>query len=153
MQLIDHASISLRDLKAAKPFYKATMAALGAIVAYERDDAIGFGERNRPDDDVHTYISVFQSILATVDPRRHWCFRAQSTEQVRAFHRAGLEAGGTDEGAPGLRSYHPQYFAAFLLDPEGNKLEAVFHHALTASAASFGNGNGPCRTPVKKGFQ
>jgi catechol 2,3-dioxygenase-like lactoylglutathione lyase family enzyme len=131
MQLIDHASITVRDLQAVKPFYKAVMAALGAIVAYERDDAIGFGERNRPNDDVHTYVSVFQSTHATADPRRHWCFRAHSVQGVLAFHRAGLESGGSDDGPPGLRTYHPKYYAAFLLDPEGNKIEAVFHHAET----------------------
>ena len=98
MQLIDHASITVRDLRWAKPFYKAVMAALGAIVAYEREDAIGFGERNRPHDDVHTYVSVFQSVQASRDPRRHWCFRAQSVQQVYAFHAAGLGAGGSDEG-------------------------------------------------------
>jgi catechol 2,3-dioxygenase-like lactoylglutathione lyase family enzyme len=129
MQLIDHASITVRDLQSAKPFYKAIMASLGAIVAYERDDAIGFGERNRPHDDVHTYISVFQSPHATPGPRRHWCFRAQSVKQVLAFHKAGLQSGATDEGAPGIRKYHPNYFAVFLLDPEGDKIEAVFHHA------------------------
>lgn len=128
MKLLDHTSITVRDLQAAKPFYKAIMSALGAIVAYERDDAIGFGERNRPNDDIHTYISVFQSPHASADSRRHWCFRAQSVEQVRAFHSAGLASGGADEGAPGIRNYHPKYFAAFLLDPEHNKVEAVFHH-------------------------
>lgn len=128
MRLLDHVSITLRDLAAAKPFYKAVMGALGAVVAYERDDAIGFGERNRPGDDVHTYISVYGSPFAAPDARRHWCFRAASEAQVRAFHAAGIAAGGKDEGAPGLRaSYHPQYYAAFLLDPEGNKIEAVFH--------------------------
>ncbi len=134
MQLIDHASITVRDLQAAKPFYKAIMASLGAVVAYERDDAIGFGERNRPHDDAHTYISVFQSPHAAPDARRHWCLRAQSVEQVLAFHQAGLQAGATDEGAPGIRKYHPDYFAAFLLDPEGNKIEAVFHHAQVGAA-------------------
>ena len=129
MQLIDHVSITVRNVTAVKPFYKAVMAALGAKVAYEREDAIGFGERNRPHDDIHTYLSIFQSAQAAPDARRHWCFRAGSVEQVRAFHSAGLAAGGKDEGAPGLRTYHPEYFAAFLLDPEGNKVEAVFHHA------------------------
>ena len=128
MQLLDHVSITVRDIEAARPFYKAVLAALGAVVAYEREDAIGFGERNRPGDDVHTYISVFQSAAASADPRRHWCFRAASSDAVRAFHAAGLAAGGSDEGAPGLRAYHPQYFAAFLRDPDGNKVEAVHHH-------------------------
>jgi catechol 2,3-dioxygenase-like lactoylglutathione lyase family enzyme len=130
MRLLDHVSITVRDLAAAKPFYEAVMAALGAVVAYEREDAIGFGERNRPDDDVHTYLSVFESQQAGPDGRRHWCFRAMSVEQVKAFHAAGLAAGGKSDGEPGLREhYHPQYYAAFLLDPEGNKVEAVFHHA------------------------
>ena len=129
MQLLDHVSISVRDLGRAKPFYTAILSTLGAVVAYERDEAIGFGERNRPNDDRHTYVSIYRSPQALSDSRRHWCFRAQSKEQVNAFHAAGLAAGGKDEGAPGLRSYHAKYYAAFLLDPEGNKVEAVFHHA------------------------
>jgi catechol 2,3-dioxygenase-like lactoylglutathione lyase family enzyme len=129
MQLLDHVSLTVRDIERAKAFYKAVMLPLGAVVAYERDDAIGFGERNRPGDVRHTYISVFQSPQACPDLRRHVCFRAASVEQVREFHRAGLAAGGRDEGAPGLRDYHDRYFAAFLLDPDGNKVEAVFHEA------------------------
>jgi catechol 2,3-dioxygenase-like lactoylglutathione lyase family enzyme len=128
MQLLDHVSITVRGLSQAKPFYLAVMAALGARVAYDRADAIGFGERNRPHDDVHTYVSIFESPHASPDSRRHWCFRAASTTQVQAFHAAGLEHGGKSDGAPGLRTYHPEYYAAFLLDPEGNKIEAVFHH-------------------------
>ena len=127
MRLLDHVSITVRDLSRAKPFYRAVMKALGAVVAYDEEDAIGFGERNGPDDDAHTYFSVFQSPSAGVDPRRHYCLRAQSVAEVQAFHAAGLITGGSDEGAPGLRDYHPGYYAAFLLDPEGNKLEAVFH--------------------------
>jgi catechol 2,3-dioxygenase-like lactoylglutathione lyase family enzyme len=129
MQLLDHLSITVRQLERARPFYRAVMAALGAVVAYDRPDAIGFGERNRPQDDVHTYLSIFESPAAAPDPRRHVCVRAASVAEVQAFHAAGIAAGGTSDGAPGLRSYHPRYYAAFLLDPEGNKLEAVFHHA------------------------
>jgi catechol 2,3-dioxygenase-like lactoylglutathione lyase family enzyme len=129
MQLIDHVSITVRDLGRAKPFYRAVMTALGAVVAYEHEDAIGFGERNRSRDDQHTYISVYASPAAAADARRHVCFRAASEEMVKAFHAAGLASGGADEGAPGFRSYHPGYFAAFLRDPEGNKVEAVFHVA------------------------
>ena len=129
MQLLDHVSITVHSLERVKAFYLGIMSALGAIVAYERADAMGFGERNRPDSDGHTYLSVYQSVHASADPRRHWCFRAASVEQVRAFHAAGLAAGGSDDGSPGLRSYHPQYYAAFLRDPEGNKVEAVYHHA------------------------
>jgi catechol 2,3-dioxygenase-like lactoylglutathione lyase family enzyme len=129
MQLIDHVSISVRDINRAKRFYSAVLSTLGAVVAHEREDAIGFGERNRPDDDRHTYLTIYQSPEAAADSRRHWCFRAHSTEEVNAFHAAGLAAGGKDAGAPGLRTYHPQYYAAFLFDPDGNKVEAVYHHA------------------------
>jgi catechol 2,3-dioxygenase-like lactoylglutathione lyase family enzyme len=129
MQLLDHLSITVRELERARPFYRAVMAALGAVEAYNRPDAIGFGERNRPHDDVHTYLSIFESPAAVPDPRRHVCLRAASVAEVQAFHAAGLTAGGTSDGAPGLRPYHPRYYAAFLLDPDGNKLEAVFHHA------------------------
>jgi catechol 2,3-dioxygenase-like lactoylglutathione lyase family enzyme len=129
MQLLDHVSITVRDLPRAKPFYLSIMSALGATVAYERPDAIGFGERNRADDDHHSYISVYQSADAAPDPRRHWCFRANSVAQVQAFFAAGIASAGRDAGPPGRRNYHPGYYAAFLLDPEGNKVEAVYHHA------------------------
>jgi len=127
VRLLDHVSITVCDLANAKPFYLAVMSALGAKVAYERPDAIGFGERNRSEDCSHSYLSVFESSPASNDARRHWCFRATSKERVDDFHAAGLNAGGTNDGKPGLRSYHPGYYAAFLLDPEGNRIEAVFH--------------------------
>jgi catechol 2,3-dioxygenase-like lactoylglutathione lyase family enzyme len=128
MHLLDHVSITVRDLGRARPFYIAVMTALGARIAYDRADGIGFGERNRTGSDGHTYISVFESTAAAYDPRRHWCFRADSAERVREFYLAGLSGGGRDAGPPGLRPhYHPQYYAAFLLDPEGNKVEAVCH--------------------------
>lgn len=130
MQLLDHVSITVADLARATPFYEAIMSALGVSKAYEMDDAVGFGQRNRPDDDAHTYLSVFQSSAAVPDPRRHWCFRARSTAEVRAFFDAGLRAGGVADGEPGLRpDYHRAYFAAFLKDPEGNRVEAVFHQS------------------------
>jgi catechol 2,3-dioxygenase-like lactoylglutathione lyase family enzyme len=130
MQLLDHVSITVRNLDTARPFYETVMAALGVPKVNDRPDAIGFGQRNRPNDDAHTYFSVYQSAAAAPDPRRHWCFRAASEAQVRAFFRAGIEAGGRGEGDPGLRpNYHAGYFAAFLADPEGNRIEAVYHRA------------------------
>jgi catechol 2,3-dioxygenase-like lactoylglutathione lyase family enzyme len=128
MQALDHASITVRDLARALPFYDAIFSVLGMHKAYERSDAVGYGERNRPNDDGHSYLSVYQSASASADPRRHLCLRAQSAAQVRAFHAAGLAAGGRDAGTPGVRpNYHPAYYAAFLEDPEGNRLEAVCH--------------------------
>ena len=129
MQALDHVSITVRDLARARPFYEAVMQALGVEKVYDRADALGFGARNRPQDDAHSYLSIYLSEKASPDPRRHYCFRAGSMREVKAFHAAGLAAGGTDAGAPGLRAhYHPQYYAAFLEDPEGNRIEAVFHH-------------------------
>jgi catechol 2,3-dioxygenase-like lactoylglutathione lyase family enzyme len=130
LQLLDHVSICVRDLARAKPFYRAVMAALAAREVYDEPDAIGFGERSSAGADGHSYLSVFESPAAQPDPRRHVCLRAASRAQVRAFFEAGLRAGGTSDGAPGLRpDYHAAYYAAFLLDPEGNRLEAVCHRA------------------------
>lgn len=129
MQALDHVSITVRDLKSVLRFYDEVLSVLNLKRAYERPDAVGYGTRNRPHDDAHSYLSIYQSPAASPDPRRHWCLRAQSAGQVRAFHAAGLAAGGRDAGAPGLRpNYHPGYYAAFLEDPEGNRIEAVFHH-------------------------
>ncbi len=68
--------------------------------------------------------------------RTHVAFQAESREAVEKFYRAGLAAGGTDHGAPGLREYHPGYYAAFLLDPDGNNVEAVYHGPSERSAVS-----------------
>jgi catechol 2,3-dioxygenase-like lactoylglutathione lyase family enzyme len=126
---LDHVSITVRDLERAKPFYDAVMSALGVPKVHERADSVGYGQRNRAQDDSHTYFTLYQSPAATPDPRRHWCFRAASPEVVREFFAAGLRAGGRADGEPGLRpQYHAHYFAAFLLDPEGNRIEAVWHH-------------------------
>lgn len=133
MQLIDHVSITVRQLAQVQDFYEAIMQVLGACVAYRDADAIGFGERNSAQDASHSYLSIFESSAAQADPRRHYCLRAASREAVRAFHAAALANGGQCAGAPGFRHYHPEYFAAFVLDPEGNKIEAVFHHAVSNS--------------------
>lgn len=134
MQLLDHVSITVSGLDAARPFYDAVMHALGADKVHDRPDALGYGERCRPGNGQHTYLSVLAAMAARPDAafgaRRHWCFKAPSRAAVDAFHAAGLAHGGRDDGAPGLRpQYHPQYYAAFLLDPDGNRLEAVCHDA------------------------
>jgi catechol 2,3-dioxygenase-like lactoylglutathione lyase family enzyme len=128
MQLLDHVSIAVLDLARVRAFYRAVMAALGAAEAYDEPRAIGFGARNAPGDDSHSYVSVIESPDARPSARRHVCFRAESAARVRACHAAGLAAGGSDDGAPGLRTgYHATYYAAFLLDPEGNRIELVTH--------------------------
>ncbi|WP_088158867.1 VOC family protein [Achromobacter xylosoxidans] len=132
MQLLDHVSIAVARLDAARPFYDAVMQALGAAKVYDRPDALGYGERCRAGSSQHSYLSVFADDDAGAPAaRRHWCFKAPSRAAVDAFHAAGLAHGGRDDGAPGLRQhYHPQYYAAFLLDPSGNRIEAVCHDAV-----------------------
>jgi catechol 2,3-dioxygenase-like lactoylglutathione lyase family enzyme len=128
LQLLDHLSIAVRDLARARPFYRAVLSALGAREVYDEPRAIGFGERSARGDDAHSYLSIFECADAQPSPRRHVCLRAAGAAQVRAAHAAGLTAGGSDHGAPGLRlHYHPHYYAAFLRDPEGNVVECVTH--------------------------
>lgn len=129
MQLLGHVSDTVRELPAVKPFYRATMAALGAIAVYDEHDAIGFGERNDCEETCHTHLSVFASAQALPDTRRHWCFKAPSAQAVRKFHSAGLANGGQEAGAPGIRSDQEGCFAAFLLDPEGIRWRRFFIEA------------------------
>lgn len=127
--MLDHVSITVSDMARAAPFWDAVMAALGHPCVARSDAQLGYGTRNRPEDDGHSYLSIFLSRgPALVPDNRHWCFRAPSRAAVDAFHAAGLANGGSCDGPPGLRvDYHPGYYAAFLLDPDGNRVEAVCH--------------------------
>lgn len=128
--MLDHVSITVTDLARAARFYDAVMAALRVPCVNRSAEAIGYGLRNRADDDSHTYLSIRASAAAMHPDRRHWCFRAPDRAAVDAFHAAGLAHGGADDGAPGLRPhYHAHYYAAFLTDPDGNRIEAVCHRA------------------------
>lgn len=108
-------------------FYDAVMGTLGYPRVYRSATAAGYGARNSAQDDRHSYLSI------VADPARnhgdrHWAFRAPSRAAVEEFHRAALAAGGRDDGGVAERpEYHRCYFAAFMLDPAGNRLEAVFH--------------------------
>lgn len=122
--MIDHLSITTADLDRAQSFYDAVLGALGYPRVNRRERAIGYGERHAADD-APAYISVYLSANVVPD-NRHWCFRAPSRGAVRAFHRLALAHGGTDDGPPGIREhYSPAYYAAFVRDPDGNRLEAV----------------------------
>ena len=128
--MLDHVSITVTDLARAARFYDAVMAALRVPCVNRSDEAIGYGTRNRADDDSHSYISIRASDGPIHADRRHWCFRAPDRAAVDAFHAAGLAHGGADDGPPGLRPhYHAHYYAAFLTDPDGNRIEAVCHRA------------------------
>ena len=112
-RLIDHLDIRVSDPAASFAFYRAVLTALGLPVE-DLGNAISTEE---------LYVTA-SGDTGRVTRDLHLCFQAQSRAMVQAFHAAGLAAHGRDNGAPGLRDYHPGYYAAFLLDPDGNNIEA-----------------------------
>lgn len=130
--MLDHVSLTVSDLARAEPFYDAVFAALGVPkVGVDHDAAwIGYGERCDAAHPDRSYFAVRLGPVPEDVPRRHWCFKAPSRSAVNAFWHAGLAHGGRDNGAPGLRDYHAAYYAAFLFDPDGNRIEAVCHSAV-----------------------
>ncbi|KVQ52117.1 VOC family protein [Burkholderia sp. Bmkn7] len=136
MQLLDHVSISVPDIELARPFYDAIMAALGAARVYDRGTALGYGERCNANDTASTFLAIYLDPAEIGVSKRHWCFKAASRAQVDAFFEAGLATGGRSDGEPGLRPhYHGDYYGAFLVDPAGNRVEAVCHASVPAHAS------------------
>ncbi|KVQ22061.1 VOC family protein [Burkholderia cepacia] len=136
MQLLDHVSISVPDIELARPFYDAIMAALGATRVYDRGTALGYGERCSANDTASTFLAIYLDPAEIGVSKRHWCFKAASRAQVDAFFEAGLATGGQSDGEPGLRPhYHGDYYGAFLVDPAGNRVEAVCHASVPAQAS------------------
>jgi len=126
--MLDHVSITVSDLAAAERFYDAVLAALGVTKVGSNRSWIGYGERCDAEHPERSYLSILLGGRPEDTPRRHWCFKAPDRAAVDVFWRAGQAQGGRDSGAPGLRpEYHPSYYAAFLLDPDGNRIEAVCH--------------------------
>src|SRR3984893_17011124 len=120
--MIDHISVAVSDLERSARFYGATLAPLGLSRLVTRPATIGFG-KNYPE----FWINL-RGGMAPVEPGSgvHICLRAKSAAEVDAFHAAALEAGGRSDGAPGLRPHdRVRYYAAFVIDPHGNRLEAV----------------------------
>jgi catechol 2,3-dioxygenase-like lactoylglutathione lyase family enzyme len=128
-RLIDHIQLVVRDLPASRKFYTAVFECLGIPMAGAGDDYFWADE---------LFISTKESTAAqgALTGRHHLAFQARDRAMVDAFHRTALAHGGRDNGAPGERNYHPGYYAAFVLDPDGNNIEAVYHGAATRSAAS-----------------
>ncbi len=126
--MIDHTSISVPDLDGVSEFYDAVMNVLGHARVSESKGHIGYGVRTTEEGGEGSYISIVQSSQTFVPDNRHWAFRAPSRAAVEAFHRTAISYGGKCDGPPGPRPhYHLGYFAAFVLDPAGNRLEAVCH--------------------------
>jgi len=148
--MIDHLSLKVRDFARSKDFFLAALAPLGyGLVRDYTPHAVGIGPEGRP---------VFWVIAAEQSAPTHVAFSARDRAMVAAFHTAALAAGGRDNGAPGLREhYHPHYFGAFVIDSEGNNIEAVCHRnpdeaaraAAPAAAARKPARAKPARAPAK----
>ena len=116
--MIDHVALNVKDLKASRAFYEKTLAPLGIVPSMSFPDWEGFGAGGKA-----------EFWLVRRDPAAkglHLALRCSKRSQVDAFHAAALKAGGTDHGKPGIREdYSPDYYAAFILDPDGNNIEVV----------------------------
>lgn len=128
-RLIDHIQLVIKDLGASRRFYEAVFGALEVPMGGEGQDYFWADE---------LFISTADSEAAAgkLTGRHHLAFQARDRAMVDAFYKAGLENGGKDNGGPGERPYHPGYYAAFLFDPDGNNIEAVFHGPANRSAGS-----------------
>jgi catechol 2,3-dioxygenase-like lactoylglutathione lyase family enzyme len=120
--MIDHVSVGVSDLERAGRFYESALMPLGLSRLVTRPATIGFG-KSYPE-----FWINFRAGMAPVTPESgvHICLRAKSSSDVDAFHAAALSAGGRSDGAPGLRPHdRVRYYAAFVIDPDGNRIEAV----------------------------
>ena len=128
-RLIDHIQLVVADLAASKRFYTAVFDALEIPLGGEADDYFWA-------DEVFVSSKDSPSALGTVTGRVHLAFQAKDRNAVERFYSAALAAGGKDNGGPGERPYHPGYYAAFVMDPDGNNIEAVYHGPANKSADS-----------------
>jgi catechol 2,3-dioxygenase-like lactoylglutathione lyase family enzyme len=120
--MIDHVSIGVRDLAASTRFYEPVLAAIGFARLTEKPGTVGFGKRY-----AEFWLNARPALTpVATDSGTHVCLRAASTEDVDAFHAAAVAAGAASDGAPGLRpEYNDAYYAAFIRDPDGHRIEAV----------------------------
>lgn len=117
--MYDHIGLKVKDLDASVRFYSAALAPLGHELCSRNDSGASFGPANAP----ALWLSAAQG---STGPGVHVAFRAADHAAVNRFHKDGVKAGGRENGKPGLRAdYSPTYYAAFLLDPDGNNVEAV----------------------------
>lgn len=128
-RLIDHIQLVVRDLDASRRFYVAVFEVLDIPMVDDGGDYFWADE---------LFVSTATSPAAAgeLTGRHHLAFQARDRAMVDAFHAAALSNGGRDNGAPGERDYHPGYYGAFALDPDGNNIEAVYHGEARRSALS-----------------
>ncbi|QHB32409.1 VOC family protein [Yersinia canariae] len=126
--MIDHTGFCVTNLEDSKLFYTQVLASFGHIVRLEIPDrAAGFGPA-RPDEGADPGGAFWITQGTPSTPRMHLAFSAKNKEEVDEFYSIALRAGGKDDGEPGYRpQYHPGYYAAFILDPDGYNIEAVYH--------------------------
>jgi catechol 2,3-dioxygenase-like lactoylglutathione lyase family enzyme len=119
---IDHIGFAVTDFAKSKAFYTAALTPIGMAIVSEGDGWAMMGKGGRPE--------FWFGAFGTPPGPIHLAFTAATREEVQAFHRAALAAGGRDNGPPGIRGhYHPNYYGAFVFDPDGHNLEAVCHQA------------------------
>ena len=129
-RLIDHVQLVVKDLPASRRFYEAVLEVLGLPVSGTADDFFWA-------DELVVSSANSKAAQGKLTGRNHIAFQAADRATVDAFYKAALHNGGMDNGAPGERAaYHPGYYAAFVLDPDGNNIEAVYHGEAERSAAS-----------------
>lgn len=128
-RLVDHIQLVVKDLEASKKFYSAICSALDIPMGGEGSGFFWVDE---------LFVSDAKSPAsqAKLTGRVHLAFQAKDEAMVQRFHQLACEAGGSDNGKPGLRPYHPGYYAAFVLDPDGNNIEVVYHGPAKRSVAS-----------------
>jgi len=130
-RLIDHIQLVVKDLAASRRFYDAVMTVLNVPVE-EIEGVKDFFWA----DELCISTADSQAAQGKLTGPTHVAFQAKDAATVDAFHKAALVAGGKDNGTPGKRPYHPGYYAAFVLDPDGNNIEAVYHGEAKRSAAA-----------------
>ncbi len=126
--MLDHLAVDVSDLARSRRFYAAALAPLGYVVTREAAAAVGFGVAEGEGRSRDPAGEFWIAVGAPPAPHIHFAFGAPSRAAVDAFFAAALAAGGVDNGRPGLRPrYHPNYYAAFVIDPDGYTIEAVCH--------------------------
>ena len=119
--MLDHVSIGVSDIKRAGSFYDAVLKPLGYKRLSDGEGALGYGDEGA----VLWLLAAARPVKPDTDSGLHFCFQAPERQSVDAFHAAALEAGGKDNGKPGVRAdYGPKYYAAFVIDPDGYRIEA-----------------------------
>jgi len=125
--MLDHVSLGVSDIERSRNFYDAALRPLGLVRIVDFGDGRGSDYGAAPGS-TGVQFTITRKVAAIVPSAgSHLCFRAPDRTAVRAFHSAALAAGGRDDGGPGLRPYHAHYYGAFILDPDGHRIEAVCH--------------------------